>query len=109
MSESERRAKAMSGQGKLTAEQRGRLRSDLLQLMDGKTNPKSEEQLVWELVQNFGWEQRKIDGPRPYMYDCLERLENDGLVESRNTVKNGSIDVRFVYWRKPEESAVDGE
>jgi hypothetical protein len=83
VSVAERRYKARSRQGTLTAEQIKQLKSDLLALVDGRTNPKAVERLEDELVRFCGWDRHKIKGPRPYVEDCLESLENEGLIKSQ--------------------------
>ena len=83
MSVAERRYKKRSRQGTLTAEQIKQLKSDLFTLVDGKNNPKSVERLKDELVALCGWDKYKINGPRPYVENCLESLENEGLIKSQ--------------------------
>jgi hypothetical protein len=82
MSEAERKYRARSLQGKLKPEQRAELKSDLLLLLNGKKYPKPPAQIMRELVSNCGWDRNKIFGPRPYVEDCLEELEAQGLVDS---------------------------
>lgn len=83
MSVTERQYKARSRQGTLTAEQIKQLKSDLFTLVDGKNNLKSVERLKDELVAFCGWDKYKINGPRPYVENCLESLENEGLITSQ--------------------------
>ncbi len=98
MSVAERRYKARNRQGTLTAEQIKQLTSDLLTLVDGKRTPKSVERLKDELVSFCGWDRKKIQGPRPYVENCLESLENDGLIES-HAEATSMFSVSVWYWR----------
>jgi hypothetical protein len=83
MSERERLYKALKRQGELTRQELENLKADLLQLIDGKAHPKSQAELTEQLVRFCGWNYHVVNGPRPYVNDCLERLESEGLIDSR--------------------------
>jgi hypothetical protein len=100
MSAAERLSRARSLQGFLTAEQWVTLKSDLFRLLDGKKYPKAEAQLRQELVRNLGWDRRKIFGPRPFVSDCLDDLEGDGLMECDYEDTGDLFSVRRRCWRK---------
>ncbi len=101
MSRAERLYKARSLQGKLTSEQIAELKADLLRLLNTKEHPKSDTQLEQELVRFCGWNRRKIVGPRPYVYDCLDGLEREGLIESDSKYVGEFPEgyMRYSFWR----------
>ena len=98
LSDSERYRKALSKQGKLTAEQLTNLAADLLRLLNSKHYPKDTAQLKQELIRFCGWSPRKIYGPRPYVADCLEILEKEGLVDSQYESRGEFPESTTVGW-----------
>lgn len=95
MNYAERLYKAKRKQGKLTSEQIEKLRSDLLPVLD--SNFRSEKDIIWKLVRNHGWKKEKLFGPRKYVRNCLERLDDEGLVELKNVAPKGCWDLMLVY------------
>jgi hypothetical protein len=99
LSARERHYKALSLQGKLTADEIRTLTDDLLRLLNGKKHPKSETQLQQELVRFCGWNRNKVFGPRPYVENCLDDLERADLIESHYEAVD-LLDLRRTCWRR---------
>lgn len=104
MSHAQRLCKAKRLHGKLMPEQRQALKSDVLLLIDGKSHEKSEPQIKQELIQFLGWNRHVMNGPRPYVYECLDELIEEGLIEVRYEINDASFDVRSHYCKKGESS-----
>jgi len=92
----EREYRARSEQGKFSPEQLLELEDDLRRLVDKRE--KTTEELTQELVKNCGWKREKVFGPRPYVYETLEDLEKEGVIESRYKVVDSGFSV-VTYWK----------
>jgi hypothetical protein len=102
--EYKRRLAAKRRQGCLTPALLEKLKADVLQLLDGKKHPKTQEQIEDELIKCLGWKEAQIYGPLSWFHAAVKELHQEELLGSRG-YNTPTINGRIEYWKViPEPS-----